>query len=99
MSRVDGDSISIRVNKKLVATHQLLSDKPIILYVTIDLKNPLQEVEMIAENLGTIPPNTALLIVTAGKKRYRLNLTSNESKNAMVRFVYDPEASGEESNQ
>ena len=70
MSRVDGDSISIRVNKKLVATHQLLSDKPIILYVTIDLKNPLQEVEMIAENLGTIPPNTALLIVTAGKKRY-----------------------------
>ena len=96
---VDGDSISIRVNKKLVATHQLLSDKPIILYVTIDLKNLFQEVEMIAENLGTIPPNTALLIVTAGKKRYRLNLTSNESKNAMVRFVYDPEGSGEESNQ
>jgi hypothetical protein len=75
-----------------------LSAKPITLFVTIDLVNKFQEVEMIAENLGSIPPNTALLIVTAGKKRYRLYLTSTESKNAMVRFVYDPDAEGEETN-
>jgi hypothetical protein len=66
--------------------------------VTIDLHNKFQEVEMIAENLGSIPPNTALLIVTAGKKRYRLYLTSTESKSAMVRFVYDPDAEGEVTN-
>ena len=95
---VDGDSITIMVNKKVVASNQLLSEKPITLYVRIDAKNPFQEVEMIAENLGTIPPNTALLIVTAGEKRYRLYLTSTEFKNAMVRFVYDPESISEESN-
>jgi hypothetical protein len=44
---------------------------------------------MIGENLGTIPPNTALLIVTAGNKRYQLFLASNGKKNAQVRFVYD----------
>ena len=33
----------------------------------IDLQHRFQEVEMIAENLGSIPPNTALLIVTAGR--------------------------------
>ena len=95
---VDGDSITVRVNNKVVASHQLLSEKPITLYVKIDPANTFQEVEMIAENLGSIPPNTALLIVTAGKKRYRLYLTSTESKNAMVRFVYDPTALSEESD-
>jgi hypothetical protein len=95
---IDGDIITVRVNNKVVASNQLLSAKPITLFVTIDLNNKFQEVEMIAENLGSIPPNTALLIVTAGKKRYRLYLTSTESKNAMVRFVYDPDAEGEETN-
>ncbi len=47
---------------------------------------------MVAENLGKIPPNTALLMVTAGTKRYRLYLTSTEVKSAKVRFVYDSEA-------
>ena len=93
---IDGDSITIKVNKQVVATNQLLSAKPITLFVTIDLNNRFQEVEMIAENLGSIPPNTALLIVTAGKKRYRLYLTSTESKSAMVRFVYDPEGAANE---
>lgn len=45
---------------------------------------------MLAENLGSIPPNTAILIVTAGDMRYRLFLTSTETKSAAVRFVYVP---------
>jgi hypothetical protein len=43
---------------------------------------------MVGENLGTIPPNTALMMVTAGEKRYQLFLTSDEKKNALVRFIY-----------
>jgi hypothetical protein len=89
---VDGDSITVLVNKKVVVTHQLLSAKPVTMYVKIDPDNTFQEVEMVAENLGSIPPNTALLIITAGKKRYRLYLTSTDTKNAMIRFVYDPDA-------
>lgn len=95
---VDGDSITVLVNKKVVVTHQLLSAKPVTMYVKIDPNNAFQEVEMVAENLGSIPPNTALLIITAGKKRYRLYLTSTESKNAMVRFVYDPDEESDNSN-
>jgi hypothetical protein len=88
---VDDDSISVYVNNKLVLTHQRLSLKPITTYVKIDLQNTFQEVEMVAENMGSIPPNTALLIVTAGEKRYRLYLTSTETKSAKVRFIYDKE--------
>ena len=89
---IDGDSITILVNKKIVLSHQRLSAKPITTYLRIDLNNTFHEVEMRAENLGSIPPNTAILIVTAGKKRYLLSLSSSDTKSAVVRFVYDGEA-------
>jgi hypothetical protein len=89
-AQVDGDSITVLVNKKTVISNQKLSTKPITIFVQIDPNNTFQEIEMVAENLGSIPPNTAMLIITAGKKKYQLFLSSTEEKNAMVRFVYDP---------
>jgi len=89
---IDDDTISVFVNKNLILANQRLSAKPSTAFIKIDLEHTFQEVEMIAQNLGSIPPNTALLIVTAGSKRYRLYLTSTEKKSAMVRFVYDNEA-------
>ena len=86
---VDGDSITVLVNKQVVLSHQRLTAKPITSYVKVDLQHTFQEIEMVAENIGTIPPNTALLIVTSGEKRYRLFLSSTESKSAKVRFVYE----------
>lgn len=88
-AEIDGDSITVLVNKNVVLSHQRLSAKPITTYITIDLNHSFQEVEMIAENLGSIPPNTAMLIISAGSRKYQLFLTSTESKSAMVRFVYD----------
>jgi hypothetical protein len=86
---IDGDSITILVNKQVVLTHQRLSAKPITTYLRIDLQNTFHEVEMVAENLGSTPPNTAILIITAGKKRYLLSLSASDTKRAIVRFVYD----------
>jgi hypothetical protein len=88
-AEIDGDSISVTVNSKTIVSHQRLGIRPISLNVKVSLDTPEQEVTMIGENLGTIPPNTALLIVTAGKKRYQLFLASNGNKNAQVRFVYE----------
>lgn len=88
-AEIDGDSISVTVNNKTVVSHQRLGIRPISLNVKVSLDAPEQEVTMIGENLGTIPPNTALLIVTAGNKRYQLFLASNGKKNAQVRFVYE----------
>jgi hypothetical protein len=86
---IDGDSIAVRINDRIVLSHQRLSAEPITTFVKIDLNNKFQEVEMIAENMGTIPPNTALLIITAGKKRYELFMTSTNQKSAKVRFLYE----------
>lgn len=93
-AETDGDSISVLVNGRTIISHQKLSAQPITVFVKIDLDNTFQEVEMHAENLGSIPPNTALLVVTAGKKRYQLFLSSTTEKSARVRFVYNKEETG-----
>jgi hypothetical protein len=88
-AEIDGDSITVLVNKRIVLSHQRLGAKPLTTYLKVDPFNAFHEVEMIAENLGSIPPNTAILIITAGAKRYQLSLSSSETKSAMVRFVYE----------
>ncbi len=92
-AEIDGDSITIRVNNMTVLSHQRLTAMALTTFLKIDLQNTFYEIEMIAENLGSIPPNTAILIVTAGQQQYRLSLSSSETKSARVRFVYDKAAS------
>jgi type IV secretory pathway VirB9-like protein len=41
---------------------------------------------MYADNLGSIPPNTALMVVTVAGKRYEVNITSTEQTSGTVRF-------------
>ncbi len=87
--QIDGDTISVYVNNMPAVSNQRLTTKPISLKVKIDLKRTEQEVIMVGENLGSIPPNTALMIINTGEKRYQLYLTSDEQKNAMMRFIYE----------
>ena len=46
----------------------------------MDESNPDHELIMVAENLGRIPPNTSLMVVTAGDQRYEVSITSTEQK-------------------
>jgi hypothetical protein len=85
---IDGDSISVFVDNRLMLSHKMLSTVPIILPLKFDETGAIHEVVMVAENLGRIPPNTSLMIIYAGDKRYQVQITSTEQKNAMVRFKY-----------
>lgn len=85
---IDGDRISVYHNNELIVSNKMLTDKPISFTIKTDENTPVHEFVMVAENLGTIPPNTALMIITAGGKRYELFLTSTEQKNAVVRIEY-----------
>lgn len=95
---IDDDSISVLVNNNVVLSNQKLNARPVTLTVRMENNQQMQEVIMKAENLGKIPPNTALLIVTAGKKRYKLYLTSTDKRNAAVRFIYQPNDTKEQNN-
>jgi hypothetical protein len=83
---VDGDSISVFLNKKLIATHQRLSTRPIRFSLPLDSLQEYVELIMFAENLGSIPPNTALMIIEAGEKPYQVRLTSTLEKSGSVRL-------------
>jgi len=96
--QIDGDTISVYANNMPVVSQQRLTTKPISLTINISLVRQEQELIMVGENLGSIPPNTALMIIHAGDKRYQLYLTSDEQKNAMVRFIYEKPGTGTKKN-
>ena len=52
--------------------------------------NASNELTMVAENLGTIPPNTSYMVVMVGENRYDARLESTEGSSAMVRFIKKP---------
>jgi len=81
---IDGDTVSIYHNNKLVVDHACISTRPVTVKLKVDKANPHHELVMVADNLGRIPPNTSLMVITAGKKRYEIFISSSEQKNAKV---------------
>lgn len=83
---IDGDSISIFFNDKLLASSQRLSTKAIHLNLALDATKEYNDLSMFADNLGSIPPNTALMLIYDGTKRYEVRLSSSMEKNGTVRI-------------
>lgn len=88
---IDDDTVSVYLNGNVILANKRLSDKPIVYKLKMNRMQPEQTLVMVAENMGRIPPNTSLMIVQDGDKRYQVSITSTEQKNAMVRFLYDPD--------
>lgn len=83
---IDGDSISIFYNNQLIAFNRMLSTRSVHFDVALDTTKEINEITMFADNLGAIPPNTALMVVTDGKKRYEIRMASSLEKNATLRI-------------
>jgi hypothetical protein len=83
---IDGDTVSIYHNNVLLKANVRLTQTPTTMRIAVDADHPHHELIMVAENLGSIPPNTSLMIITAGTKRYQVFISSNEQKNAKVIF-------------
>lgn len=85
---IDGDTISVYLDNKLVLSAKRLTASPLIVKLKMDKDNTEHELIMVAENLGRIPPNTSLMIVESGGQRFDVRITSTQQKNAVVRFKY-----------
>jgi hypothetical protein len=83
---VDGDSISVFYNDKLIAFNRVLSTKAIHINLNLDPQKEVSELSMFADNLGSIPPNTALMVVSDGKTRYEIRMSSSFNANGTVRI-------------
>jgi dipeptidyl-peptidase 4 len=87
---IDGDSISVYYNNKLLVGSRKLTNKPIPVNLLLDDKAASHELILFAHNLGSIPPNTALIVVTAGDKRFELHSSASLTENAVLVFEYKP---------
>lgn len=83
---IDGDSITVFINKHPVLSHQELAAKALTLYLLLDSTKEVNEISMFAENLGKYPPNTALMVVTDGKNRYEVFMSSSLTENATIQL-------------
>jgi len=84
---VDGDTVSVVLNGKMIMSKKGLSTNAITqtLYLLPEMGDSLQMI-MYAENLGTIAPNTGLLIVQDGRDRYEIRFSGDLNKNAAIIF-------------
>jgi len=87
---IDNDTISVYHNNILVIKKGRLSYSPISFSINNTITDNIHELVIVADNLGEIPPNTALMVITAGKKRYEIFLASNETRNAKLVIQYVP---------
>lgn len=86
-AEIDGDSITLFLNKKLVFQHIFLKAKPYVVKLAVNDLAETNELVMVAENLGRIPPNTSYMVAIVDDKRYEANLQSTEEISAMIRLV------------
>ena len=85
---VDGDRVTILLNNEVIVNDKMLDSKPIEVKVKLNPSTPKITITMVAENLGTIPPNTAFMVVYIAGKRYEAKIESTEQKNASIQFEY-----------
>ncbi|MBU3743924.1 MAG: hypothetical protein FGM61_05155 [Sediminibacterium sp.] len=84
--QIDGDSVSLFLNNQLLLDKCMLDIVPQKANIRIDTSLPYNELSMFAHNLGNFPPNSALLVIWDGKKRYEIFLNSDLNKTATLRI-------------
>lgn len=82
---IDNDIVSVSFNKTMVVENKSLTAKPHTLNLTL-AEGKTNELVLYAENLGNIPPNTALMIITDGTNRYEVRLSADMKNNAAIKF-------------
>ena len=87
---IDNDTIIVYDNKKLLVSKKRLSYKAIHLEFILSEVINEHEIIIVAHNMGTVPPNTALLVLKDGDRRQELFITSTNKMNAKIIVSYTP---------
>ena len=82
---VDGDEITLYVNKGVLFRNKILSDKPL----QFDLDGKMfstYDLQFFANSLGSMPPNTGLIIISTATDRKEVVFASDFSKTSSLRI-------------
>lgn len=83
---VDGDIISLVVNEKIVLDKVKLTANPIAFPLKIESTDHFL-IEFFAENLGDIPPNTGLVVLSGISRQNEVVFSSNLKKTSAFRVI------------
>ncbi|HXR84521.1 MAG TPA: hypothetical protein VN722_09450 [Hanamia sp.] len=85
---VDGDTVTVLINGKVVMPRVGLLERAInkTIYLTPEMGDSISVV-MYAENLGSIPPNTGLLVIRDENKIYEIRFSGDLQKNSAIILV------------
>lgn len=86
----DGDSISINIDGKWIVQGFPVKKHP--QFITVTLKPGQNTITFLADNLGSIPPNTSVLEIIDGAKRKSYHIETSVGEKNLVRIYYDVKA-------
>jgi hypothetical protein len=83
----DGDSISLSINGHWIVQGLAVKKKPQFIYVTLEQGPNI--ITFIADNLGSIIPNTSVLEIIDGKQRKSFMIDTDLSQNNLIKISYE----------
>ena len=82
---IDNDIVSLYFNKNLVVDKKSLTANAHSFTLTLE-PGKTNELVLYADNVGNIPPNTALMVITDGTTRHEVRLSADLKNNASIKF-------------
>lgn len=85
---VDGDTVSVLLNGEVIMPRVGLRATAInkTIYLTPEMGDSISVI-MYAENLGSIPPNTGLLVIREAKRIYEIRFSGDLNKNSKIILI------------
>ena len=84
--QVDGDTVTVLMNGNIIFSKVGLTTKANSKTIYIASNMDSVKLVMYAESLGEIPPNTGLMVVTDGEKRYDVRFSADLKTNSAIVF-------------
>jgi hypothetical protein len=83
----DGDSISLNINGRWITRGFPVKKQP--QFITITLDPGPNVITFVADNLGSIIPNTSVLEIIDGNRRKSFNIETDMNENNQVKIFYE----------
>ncbi len=83
---VDGDTVSLFLNGVNILSKQKLKESATKKTIYTTAMPDSIELVLFAENLGSIPPNTGLMIIRDGEIEYQIRFSADLNQNATIRL-------------
>lgn len=88
---IDDDTVTVFYNGKIILNKLGLTAQIVEIKIPVNESFEIQKIELMANNLGSIPPNTANLEILAGKDKYTLRVSADLKVNAGIEVLYKKE--------